>query len=85
MNYPDLSKEDALKLDKLKKTFDTYGHKLLGYPLNTDFDYTKLFHFFNYSVNNVGDPFTGDDIYNVHSHELEREVVDFFAELSIEN
>ena len=52
----------------------------MGYPVSKDFDYSEINHFFKYPINNLGDPFE-DCTYKVQTHELEREVVGFFAKL----
>lgn len=52
----------------------------LGYPVSKDFDYTELLPFLQYPLNNLGDPFV-DSTYAVDSREMEKEVVDFFAEM----
>jgi histidine decarboxylase len=52
----------------------------LGYPVSKDFDYTELFPFLQYPLNNLGDPFV-DSTYAVDSREMEKEVVDFFADM----
>ena len=58
-----------------KKTQD-----FLGYPVSKDFDYSELTPFFHYPLNNLGDPFV-DSTYAVDSREMEKEVVQFFAEM----
>ncbi len=52
----------------------------LGFPVSKDFDYSELFPFFQYPLNNLGDPFT-TSTYGVDTKEMEREVIHFFAEL----
>lgn len=52
----------------------------MGYPVSKDFDYSELMPFLNYPMNNLGDPFVAST-YAVGSRELEKEVVQFFAEL----
>jgi len=52
----------------------------LGYPVSKDFDYSELFPFLQYPLNNLGDPFV-DSTYAVDSREMEKEVVTFFAEM----
>ncbi len=50
----------------------------IGYPTNQAFDYSTLFRFLEFSINNVGDPFTGTN-YRLNTMEFEREVVADFA------
>jgi len=52
----------------------------LGYPVSKDFDYSELLPFLQYPLNNLGDPFV-DSTYAVDSREMEKEVVQFFAEI----
>ena len=51
-----------------------------GYPVSTDFNYECLYHFLKLPLNNIGDPFE-DGTYQVGTHDLEKEVVEFFAKL----
>ncbi len=53
---------------------------VIGYPVAKDFDYSELNEFYKYPINNVGDPFE-DNTYKVQTHEIEREVIEFFAKL----
>lgn len=70
--------QKALKdlLEKAKEQTELF----LGYPVAKDFDYQALSGFLKYPMNNLGDPFV-TSTYGVGSRELEKEVVQFFAEL----
>lgn len=61
-------------LEKVKGRSKTY----IGYPAGTDFDYKELYPLLDYSLNNVGDPYTQSN--DMTSKEFETEVVSFFAE-----
>jgi histidine decarboxylase len=63
-------------LKKVKRTRDF----LIGYPVSKDFDYSKLYEFLKYPINNAGDPYV-DSTYGIQTHEMEIEVIDFFAQL----
>jgi histidine decarboxylase len=63
-------------LEKVKSQTDLF----LGYPVAKDFDYQELAEFLKYPMNNLGDPFV-TSTYGVGSRELEKEVVQFFANL----
>jgi histidine decarboxylase len=52
----------------------------MGYPAGKDFDYSELWPFLNYPLNNVGDPFI-PSTYAVGTRDLEKEVIAFFAGL----
>lgn len=54
--------------------------RMLGYPVAKDFDYSELYEFLNHPINSVGDPFE-DSLGKTNTHEIEREVVRFFADL----
>lgn len=68
------------RLEQLKKEIQNARDSFLGYPVSKDFDYSELVDFLKYPVNNLGDPFSSST-YKVHTHEIEREVVHFFAKL----
>ena len=68
------------RLDALLRDFEELRHRLVGYPCNQDFDYSALLPFLSYSANNVGDPFH-DSNFQSNTHEMEREVIGFFADL----
>ena len=53
----------------------------LGYPVAFDLDFSALMPFLAISLNNAGDPFV-PMTYQLNSHEFEREVVSFFADLT---
>lgn len=78
-NQP-LTPEDQQSLDNLYEGIQRRTESFLGYPCNADFDYSPLFQFFSQPINNVGDPF-GPTTYHIHSRNMEREVIDWFAQL----
>ncbi len=68
------------KIDELLTKLIQEKDRVIGYPVAKDFDYSRLYEFLKHPINNVGDPYE-DNTYKVHTHEMEREVVDFFAKL----
>lgn len=68
------------ELDTLLDHIQDKTRHFLGYPVSKDFDYSELLPFLQYPLNNLGDPFV-DSTYAVGSREMEKEVVQFFAEL----
>lgn len=68
------------QLQPILKRIKEASSLFLGYPVSKDFDYSPLYDFLKYPINNLGDPYE-DSTYQVQTHELEREVVDFFAKL----
>lgn len=68
------------KIDELLTKLIQEKDRVIGYPVAKDFDYSRLYEFLKHPINNVGDPYE-DNTYKVQTHEMEREVVDFFAKL----
>ncbi|WP_047247819.1 histidine decarboxylase [Maribacter thermophilus] len=68
------------QIDELLTTIIQEKDRVIGYPVAKDFDYSRLYEFLKHPLNNVGDPYE-DSTYKVQTHEMEREVVDFFAKL----
>ena len=68
------------RLDALLRDFQALSQHQVGYPCNQDFDYSALLPFLAFCPNNVGDPFH-DSNFQSNTHEMEREVIDFFADL----
>ena len=75
-----ISSKDKERLNTLYNVFTRRSEKVLGYPANLLYDYSDLYRFFAFTINNVGDPFV-EGLYDINTHALEREVVSFFAEL----
>lgn len=75
-----LIEEDFARLQELHKTLDKNLSKSLGYPGSTDFDYSDLLPFLQFHINNIGDPFI-NSTWKGNTHEFEREVIEFFADL----
>lgn len=78
--FKNLSEESQQKLNRLKEQLTIARDSFLGYPVSKDFDYSDLNEFFQFPINNLGDPFE-KGTYQVQTHEMEREVVAFFAKL----
>lgn len=76
-----ISLEDMNKLKDLDQYLHTNKNYCLGYPESLDFNYTLLYKFLRYSLNNAGDPYNCTGTYRMETHSLEREVVDFFAKM----
>ena len=73
-------KSTAKRLKDKKKEMKRLTQSFLGYPNNAKFDYSPLFDFLRYPINNVGDPYD-DSSYLLGTREFEREVLAFFARL----
>ena len=76
-----LSPEDETRLEEVYDYVRRQYRTFIGYPCRGDLDYTPLLGFLHYPINNVGDPFA-PSTYRVHTREIEREVLAWFAELT---
>jgi histidine decarboxylase len=77
----ELSLIDQKQLDQFLERLDRAACREIGYPVAFDFDYSALMPFLSFSLNNAGDPFM-PMTYLLNSHDFEREVVSFFAQLA---
>lgn len=73
-----LPPEDQRRLDDLHARLTAVRGRNVGYPTNQEFDYTDLYRFLAFSINNVGDPFNATN-YRLNTMEFEREVLADFA------
>jgi histidine decarboxylase len=73
-----LSSADQQRLDELYARLQALRPRNVGYPTNQDFDFSELFRFLEFSINNVGDPFNSTN-YRLNTMEFEREVLEDFA------
>jgi histidine decarboxylase len=76
-----LGAEDQERLDVLYDRIRHDAQTFIGYPCNPLFDYSPLFRFLSYAVNNVGDPFVPSN-YHLNTHDFEREVLEEFCRLT---
>ena len=70
-----------MQLDQFFEHLEQVASREIGYPVAFDFDYSALAPFLSFSLNNAGDPFM-PMTYLLNSHDFEREVVSFYAELA---
>ncbi len=75
-----LSSSDSVKLNKFYKTVQKDLKRFIGYPANMQMDYSELYKFQKFFLNNIGDPFVVDQ-YAPYRHQLEKEVLLFFSDL----
>lgn len=68
------------KLNDFYNKVQEKSRSYIGYPCATDFDYSELYPFLQYSLNNIGDPSLPSSS-DLNSHSFEREVLSFFAQL----
>ncbi|WP_395751159.1 histidine decarboxylase [Prosthecobacter sp.] len=78
MTPSNLSPAGLQRLDDLYERLRASSARNVGYPTNQAFDYSELFRFLEFSINNVGDPFHSTN-YRLNTMEFEREVLADFA------
>jgi histidine decarboxylase len=76
----ELSIKDKNRLEELMANLINQSDLILGYPVSLDFNYEELMPFFRLMINNIGDPFE-QGTNKVQTHEIEKEVISFFAKL----
>ena len=76
-----LSTEDEKRLDNFYQNIQQESELFLGYPCNGIFDYSPLYRFLQYPINNVGDPYLPSN-YHLNTHDFEREVLGIFQQLT---
>ena len=70
-----------MNLDDLYDRLLEESTNFIGYPCNANFDYTPLYRFLSFSLNNVGDPFYPSN-YHLNTLAYEREVLKIFSKLT---
>ncbi len=72
---------DFKKLEKLYEVFKKSSKEQAGYPTSQVFDYSSLFHFMEFHINNAGDPFGDGNCNGVNTLKIERELIEKVAEI----
>ncbi|OHB66318.1 MAG: histidine decarboxylase [Planctomycetes bacterium RBG_13_63_9] len=76
-----LSAADQRRLDGVFERIKRDAGTFIGYPCNALFDYSPLYRFLSFPVNNVGDPNVPSN-FHLNTHDIEREVLDVFRGLT---
>ena len=76
-----LDEQSEAKLDALYERLTSDRKVSIGYPCNQRFDYTPLYRFMEFAVNNLGDPFSGSNL-RMNTHDFEQEVIMTLARLT---
>lgn len=80
MTY-ELSKNDKTRLDDLMGHIRDDAAYMIGYPGTKILDFSPLQPFTGQLINNIGDPFESAGCYRLNTHEIEREVIDWFTHI----
>lgn len=74
-----LSTSDSERLEKFWDYCQKHQYFNIGYPESADFDYSDLYRFFDFSINNCGD-WKEPSNYALNSFDFEKDVIRYFAE-----
>ena len=74
-----LAPNDRARLDELLRHIEHKADEFLGYPCTCEFDYSPLYPFLKYPLNNVGDPYVAT-LFHLNTHDIEREVLETFRQ-----
>ncbi len=69
------------RLDQLYAEVQREARTFVGYPCTGHIDYSELFRFLKFPINNVGDPYA-PSTYRVNTKDIECEVLSWFADLT---
>ena len=81
--YAKKSKENdfvSKRLAQLRARMASEIGTFVAYPINAAFDYSELFQFLSFPINNLGDPFAVSNL-RLNTHDIERDVVTWFCEI----
>lgn len=73
--------KEIQELDRLHREFKHAAKHLFGYTISLMFDYSKLFRFLKFPVNNIGDPFSKPSNLKINTLQIEKKVIDRLADL----
>jgi histidine decarboxylase len=76
-----LSAHDRQRLDDLHALARREVQQFVGFPCSALFDYSELYRFLAFPLNNVGDPYSPGN-YHLNTHDFEREVLADFYDLT---
>ncbi len=79
----DLKQERAelRTLDALYRQIQKAASEMIGFPASLLFDYSILLKFLKFHINNVGDPFSKRGYFRINTLDIEKRVIDRFAQL----
>jgi len=77
----DKKKQERKQLKSLYCELRRATKHLIGYTISKGFDYSPLFRFLEFPINNIGDPYSDPSYLRVNTLHVEKMVVDRLAEL----
>ena len=81
LNELKMNESDIRRIDDLLGDLKKERERFAGYPCNAEFDYSALYNFLEFPINNVGDPFVPSN-YHLNTQKFEVEVLEIFRELT---
>jgi histidine decarboxylase len=76
-----LSETGQKHLDQLLDRIMKDAGYMLGYPATKTLDFSPLYPFLGFLVNNIGDPFASAGCFRLNTHDMECEVIRWFAKI----
>jgi histidine decarboxylase len=70
----------SARLAQLYEQLDRSADRKAGFPGADDIDYSPVWRFLRFELNNIGDPYD-DPVFDHHTKQFEREAIEFFADL----
>jgi histidine decarboxylase len=65
-------------LEQLLNYLKHESNYMLGYPATRTLDYSPVYPFMDFLINNIGDPFGPPCNFHLNTHEIERQVISWF-------
>ena len=75
-----IGNSDLHDIESIYHSLRKNSEHMLGYPSTKFLDFTSLHKFLEIPMNNIGDPFSLSGSYKVNTHEIERNVIEWFSE-----
>lgn len=80
MRFRNINKKGKRVLKHLYKKLEHNTRYYIGYAPNAVFDYSDLYPFLKFAINNLGDSFKSKD--PMSTHNIEKQVITFFASIT---
>ncbi len=74
-------KEWMHELHELYQEISHAAQHFMGYTVSQLFDYSKLFSFLKFPINNIGDCTSKSSLYRINTFKIEKKVIEYFAHL----
>lgn len=75
-----ISENMPLPLQDIYKRLKEDSERMIGYPGTRIIDFSPLYPFMDFFLNNIGDPYVANT-FRINTHDLEREVISWFKKI----